>query len=182
MPAAPAPSIRRFRLASLLLSLVLLPWLGRAQTKPLPEAVRRANLETQLNRLEEAFRQEDFETFADLMHPDVLRVAGGADALAAQLRKGVAELTAQGAKVTSVSHGAPSRLVTIDRELQCTVPQTTTFTLAGGPRTTQSTLLAVSRDGGVSWSFLDTAGKDWDAVHRLVPNLSRELVLPAKRQ
>jgi hypothetical protein len=162
--------------------LTLLSIAGLAQTKALPEATRRANLETQLTRLEEAFMQEDFETFADMLHPDVLRVAGGADALAGQLRKGAAELTAQGAKVTKVSHGAPSRIVSMDRELQCTVPQITEFQLASGPRTAPSTLLAVSRDGGLTWSFLDTAGKDWDAVHRLVPNLSRELVLPAKAQ
>ena len=70
----------------------------------------------------------------------------------------------------------------MDRELQCTVPQTTEFELAAGPRTAQSTLLAVSRDGGQHWAFLDTNGKDWEAVHRLVPNLSRELPLPAKHQ
>ncbi|MCC3160097.1 hypothetical protein LJ737_22875 [Hymenobacter sp. 15J16-1T3B] len=160
----------------------LLPAASVAQTKPLPEATRRANLEAQLTEMEQAFMKEDFEAYADFMHPDVLRVAGGADVLAKQLRQGMEQLSAQGGKVSKVSHGAPSRIVGADRELQCTVPQTTEFQLAAATKTTQSTLLAVSSDGGQHWAFLDTNGKDWETVRRLVPSLSREIELPGRKQ
>ncbi|WP_133256931.1 hypothetical protein [Hymenobacter edaphi] len=184
MPAlqiAPRPDRQWLPLIFLWLA-VLLPALGLAQAKPLPDEVRRANLETQVTAMEQAFLKEDFETFADFMHPDVVRLAGGPDVLARQLRKGLEDMSAQGGKVSNVTHGAPTRIVAVDRQLQCTLPQTTEFQLAAATKTTQSTLLAVSSDGGRTWAFLDTAGKDWEAVRRLVPNLSREIVLPAKSQ
>ncbi|OON69238.1 hypothetical protein [Hymenobacter sp. CRA2] len=165
------------------LVLVLCFWsaLSFGQSKPLPDNVRRANLEAQVTAMEQAFMQADFETFADFMHPDVVRLAGGPDVLAQQLRKGMEEMTTQGGKVNKVTHGTPSRIVSVDRQLQCTVPQTTEFQLAKDTRTAQSTLLAVSTDDGQHWAFLDTAGKDWETVRRLVPSLSREIVLPQQK-
>ncbi|GAA4382826.1 hypothetical protein [Hymenobacter koreensis] len=169
----------RFLLLMLLASLA--PILGYGQAKPLPDAARRANLDTQLTAMEQAFLKADFETFADFIHPDVLRVAGGADVLAKKLRKDMEEMSSQGVQV-KISHGVPSRIVSVDRELQCTVPQTSDFQMGANTKTVQSTLLAVSTDGGKTWAFLDTAGKDWENVRRLVPNLSREIVLPAPPQ
>ena len=181
--AFPLPAPRRLFIPvlALLLSLLLLATGSVAQTRPLPEEARRSNLDAQLSSMEQAFMKEEFEAFADFMHPDVLRVAGGADVLAKQLRQGMEQLSAQGGKVSKVTHGAPSRIVAADRELQCTVPQTTEFQLAADAKTTQSTLLAVSSDGGQHWAFLDTGGKDWETVRRLVPSLSREIVLPGRK-
>lgn len=155
---------------------------GRLQAqpaRPLSEEARRVNLETQVTALEQAFLKEDFEAYADRLHPDVVRLAGGPDALAAKLRKSLEQMSAQGSELLGVSHGAPSRLVSVDRELQCTLPQTMEFQKAGATRRLQSTLLAVSRDGGLTWMFFDTAGRDWEAVRRLLPSLSRDIVLPA---
>ncbi|WP_400190549.1 hypothetical protein [Hymenobacter sp. B81] len=171
---------RRWRCCLLLWLSALLPVLSLAQTKPLSDEVRRANLETQVTAMEQAFMREDFEAFADFMHPDVVRLAGGPDVLARQLRKSMAEMSAQGGKISGVRHGPPTRLVAVDRQLQCTLPQTTEFQFAAATKSTQSTLLAVSADGGRTWAFLDTGGKDWETVRWLVPNLSREIVLPAK--
>lgn len=164
-----------------LMLLLLLPVLGLAQAKTpaLSDELRRANLETQLTAMEQAFLQEDFDAYADFLHPDVLRVAGGAEAFAAQLRKSDEQLSAQGGKVSGLTHGVPTRIVRADRELQCTVPQTLELEVGGKARRLPTTLLAVSTDGGLHWAFLDTGGKNWEAVHRLVPSLSRELVLPA---
>jgi hypothetical protein len=167
-----------FRYAAILL-LALGPALSQAQA--LPEQARLANLETQVTAMEQAFLREEFETYADFLHPDVVRLVGGPDALAGQLRKAQEELRAQGTKVSQFTHGKPSRVVAVDRELQCTVPLTMQFASATGGSTVHSTLLAISTDGGKTWAFLDTLGKDWEALHRLLPNLSRELVLPGRK-
>ncbi|RTQ51729.1 hypothetical protein EJV47_08015 [Hymenobacter gummosus] len=179
------PPLRRPAIRLFFLLLSLLPALSFAQSKapakPLSEETRRANLETQLTQMEQAFLQEDFEVYADFLHPDVLRVAGGADAFAGKLRKSAEQLSAGGGKVSGLTHGAPSRIVRADRELQCTVPQTLELQQGGQARSLPTTLLAISTDGGLHWAFLDTAGKDWESVRRLVPSLSREIVLPVRQ-
>jgi hypothetical protein len=163
-----------------LLLLWVLPLVAQAQTNTSADAPK-AIVKVQLTKMEEAFKQQDFETFAEFMHPDVLRMSGGAEVFASQMRKGMSEMEAQGTKVLNVKHGEPSKIVKVDKELQCTVPQTTEFQFPGETKTINSTLVAISSDSGQHWYFVDTNGKDWETVRRLIPSLSRELVLPGRK-
>ncbi|KAA9327559.1 hypothetical protein F0P96_16390 [Hymenobacter busanensis] len=171
-----ADSKKRLLWLGHLLLLLLAATAGFAQSKPLDDAGRRQRLKTQVNAMGTAFVKHDYASFVRFMHPDMVKMAGGPQAMAEELRKGITGMEGQGMKVRGVRYGEPSAVISTNNgELQCTVPQITDMQLPSGGTTVKSTLIAFSADKGQNWYFLDTSGKDADTVRQAFPQVSKAL-------
>jgi hypothetical protein len=163
-------------LLSQLLVLLLPAFTGHAQSTPCADVACRNRITTQVNAMSAAFLQKDYDAFAQFMYPEIVKLAGGTKAIAAELRKGSTKMEAEGLKVTSVKSGEPSGVIIAPNgDLQSTLLQTTEMLTPERTMTFKSTLVAVSTDQGQHWYFLDTAGKDSDTVRKSFPNISSAL-------
>jgi len=132
----------------------------------------------QADHMGRLFIAKDYAAFIKYTHPAVLAQMGGEEKLLQTVKESFSALEAEGVTFLNVTFTAPSLVVVHDNELQCTLSQAIEMKVVGGTMTVYATLIAVSRDGGKNWYFVDTAGNDLQNMGRLISNLSPALVLP----
>lgn len=126
-----------------------------------------------------ALVRKDYKSFVGLMYPKVVEETGGEEATIRLIKKLFKdEIESQGGELISVTFGRPSSIIKENDELQATVPETLIAKYRDGKLTIKGTLIAISIDGGKTWKFMDTSGKDIETMKRAYPNLSDKLMLP----
>lgn len=126
--------------------------------------------------------KKDFRSFCEYTYPKILELIGGKEKAIALMEKGSKELQAEGNEFSKVTIGEPSRIISNGTELQCTVPQSTELKVTNGKLVTESTLIAISKDKGVTWYFIDTSNKSLKSLQKAFPNLSNMLEIPESKQ
>ncbi len=124
------------------------------------------------------FVAKEYATFLKYAHPATVKSMGGEIKM---LEKTVTEMKAlesEGITVIAVEFGVPSKIVAVDNELQCIIPEMLILKVPSGKLTSTTTMIAISHDKGKSWMFVDTAGNNLKNMQLLIPTLSNELVIP----
>ena len=94
------------------------------------------------------------------------------------LKRTTNEMKAKGMSFSSITFDEPSKVVKSGKELQATIIQHTEIRLQNGRLVSTSTLIAISKDEGVNWTFIDTSNKDIATMRKALPNLSPSIVIP----
>ena len=150
--------------------LVMLGFIGNAQTGGVRE---------QADLMGRALLNKDYKTFVTYSYPAIVDQMGGPEKMAASIARQMESMAAT-AEIQSISYGTPGAAIQEGKELQCTVPQEMVLKTQQGRILARSTLIAISKDGGKRWHFVDAGGRDISAVRESMPNVSRKLVLPAE--
>jgi len=132
----------------------------------------------QANIMARAVLKGDYKTLVDHMYPRLVTMMGGKEKMLAQANAGMAQLKAQGIVFENAKAGSPGKFYKAGKEIHCLVPETLTVKLPNGRITTQSYLLAVSGDGGKSWSFLDLNKSTIAQIPKLFPYFNPALKIP----
>ena len=120
----------------------------------------------------------DYATFAGYCNPRLLKGMGGADRMIASIKGGLGE----GASLTKAEIGEPGPVRDLGTWKVSLVPQTLFIKVPGGRLKAESTLLAVSEDGGGSWTFMDSAPYHHPRFADNFPELAGKLDVPARKQ
>lgn len=139
-----------------------------------------AKIKEQAEQMASALLHGDYETMVKFTHPKVVELIGGRDKMISLLKNGTLEMQQQGISFESVIIGEPSSIVKAGEDLHCLIPQTIFMKVPKGKLKTESHLLAISKDKGIHWVFIDTVKLDKDNVKMVVPNYNPELQLPPK--
>jgi len=129
-----------------------------------------------------AILSDDYETLIRFTHPRVIELVGGREKMISLIKKGKVEMSQQGISFDKVIIGTPSKTVIAGDEIHCLVPQTIFMKVPKGKMKSHSHLLAISRDGGENWYFIDTVKLDKDNIKNVLPNYNFDLKLPAKKE
>lgn len=129
-----------------------------------------------------ALLQEDFESLIKHTYPEIVKMLGGEEKMISLIRKGKIEMGQQGISFEKVTIGNPSRTVNAGDEIHCLIPQTILMKVPKGKVKSETYLLAVSKDNGNHWYFIDTANLTMDNIKNVLPNYNTQLQLPIKRQ
>ncbi len=149
--------------------------LAQAQTK----ADAKIKVKAEAKKMGAALVNKDYDGFVKSTYPKAVNNAdGGLKRLAENLKGQVERMENDGNKVLAIWPGEPSNIIDTAGEWQCTVPQKLTMQLPQGKLTTQTTLIALSPDKGVTWYFIDIAERNLDAMRTIFPNISSKLVIP----
>lgn len=132
----------------------------------------------QANDMGKKFISQDYAGFLKYSHPATINVMGGEKKAVEKITDEMISIGKEGVVVTNITFGTPSKIITVNNELQCTVPQIMEMHVPGGKLTTTTTMLAISNDKGKNWYFLDTANYKFDDMKRLLPNLSEQIEIP----
>lgn len=140
------------------------------------------NLKHEAEVMGKAFIDEDYTTFAKYTYPKLVQAMGGTAKYKETLGQAKSQLASQGMTITKISVDEPSKVVKSGTEVQSTIPQHTEIKMRQGRLTVTSTLIAISRDNGVTWTFLDTSNKDMTLIRKLLANLSKDITIPPPQQ
>ena len=129
-----------------------------------------------------ALLNDDYETLIRFTYPKVIELVGGRDKMISLIKNGKIEMGQQGISFQSVIIGKPSQTVIAGSEIHCLVPQTVYMKVPKGKLKSETQLLAVSRDNGSNWFFIDAVNLNRDNIKIVLPNYNFDLVLPPKNE
>jgi hypothetical protein len=119
----------------------------------------RANLTAQAEAAGRAILHADHQKMADLTHPAVIAHFGGREKFAQMLESMAADMKGQGFGFAKITMGEPSALFEAAGEVYGVVPYQLEMTGPGRASGRKpSALIAVSRDRGTNWTFIDGQG------------------------
>ncbi|MFD2603829.1 hypothetical protein [Flavobacterium suzhouense] len=136
----------------------------------------------QANEMGKKFVERDYAGFLKYAHPATIKAMRGEKEALKKMNEQMMEIAKEGIIVTDVNFGTPTKIITVDSELQCTLPQILTMDLPEGKLTATTTVIAISKDNGKNWYFLDTANYNFQDMRMLLPNLSDQIVIPERTE
>lgn len=164
-----------------LLALIITSFTASSQTANLKAVILK-----QANEMGKSFIAKDYAAFAKYSHPAMVEMMGGEEKILEYITVNFKQLETEGVIFQKVSFGEPSKILKVKHEdkeeLQCTLPQMIEMKIPGGIFTANATLIALSRDKGANWYFIDTSGNNLTSMKKLIPSLSSELVIPENQE
>lgn len=153
--------------------IVLLLTLHCASAQPLSTVIK-----SQAMEMGKALVAGDLQTFSRFMLPEMIEAGKETGKTQITMDSAFAIFKSFGGNVERISYGNPGKVVTYKNELQATLPQTTEITSPFADIVMSSTLVAISRDNGKNWYFIDTSIGKIQQLKDKLPNLSPDLVIP----
>jgi hypothetical protein len=142
------------------------------------EADEKKAIQSQGQQMGNALIGEDYETYLKFTYPKVIEGLGGPAKMVEILKASRTEDN----KITQITVGEAVQIVSAGAEIQAIVPQTYIVEVKKddkkGSLLVFLNLIAISRDIGKTWTFLDTGDKDLKTLQNMMPNLSDELSIP----
>jgi hypothetical protein len=138
-------------------------------------------MKVEAGKMGAAFISNDFTSFAKYTNPKILQLIGGRNKMIEMLTKTTKDMKAQAMSFNSITFDEPSKMIKRGNEIQCTIQQHTEIKLRQGRVVATSTLIAISLDNGINWTFIDTTNKKLDLLKQIFPSLSSEILIPCKK-
>ncbi len=132
----------------------------------------------------EAIKMTDFlterncDSFIAFQYPKIIEMFGGRQKAFLAITKSWKNHDADSLKITRITIGEPTKVISYKDELQCTIPQNVVIKSPKVSISVKSTLIAISKDGGNRWYFIDAVGDNIKNIRSTFPNISKELVIP----
>jgi hypothetical protein len=136
----------------------------------------------QADLLAKALLKDDYVTVLRFTYPKIVEMVGGSERMINLIKQGKDQMAQQGVGFDTVEIGEPSKIVTAGEEIHCLISQTIFLKVPKGRMKTESYLLAVSKDQGNHWFFIDAVNLTLDNVKSIVPNYNSDLKIPEKKQ
>jgi hypothetical protein len=127
----------------------------------------------------QSMAEGDYKTLVNYTYPKAVEMAGGKEKMATMIAGAMQQMKAANVNFESATVGNPGKFYKAGKEIHCLLPETLVMSSPKGKIAMHSHLLAVSGDGGKSWSFLDMNNSTADKVKQLIPNFNPELKIPA---
>jgi hypothetical protein len=165
----------------ILISISLFILASCKETKKSPTALAHSKkIKEQATEMAQLLLKKDFKEFIKFTHPKIISLMGGADKMTYTLTNSVLDLENEGTRFMTINFEEPGSVITVADELQCTIVQKLEMKVPKGKVLTRTTLIAISKDNGLHWYFLDSGGKDIKSMKDVLPNLSSELEIIKK--
>lgn len=139
------------------------------------------NIKLQANRMARAFISGDFKTFVKYNYEPMVRGGGGSEIVEERLAKVATDMKSNGMSFNGITFEEPSKIIRSGQELQATIVQHTDIKVPNGRVISTSTLIAISLDNGVNWTFVDTSNLSIEVLHKAMPNLSPSIKIPPRQ-
>lgn len=123
-----------------------------------------------------------YEIAAAHTYPKLVLAIGGKDKMTSTIKQATEMLNSQGITIQSITIGSPGKFYRAGTEIHCLVPERMVLTTGNGRLVNNSYMLAVSKDGGKFWYFLDINRGTYNLIPKLFPNFNKNLVIPEPTQ
>jgi hypothetical protein len=130
--------------------------------------------------MQTSFFKKDWNSFANLMHPQIFELTGGKEAFVKLVEQQMELL--KDASVDSMKTGSVLQLLYYNGEWQCLVEAFMQMTVESMTLSSASTNIGVSKDGGATWKFIRVPDGNEMQMTKLIPGLSPQLKVPLNQQ
>ncbi len=135
-------------------------------------------IKTQAIDMGKALVNNDMVTFKKYMHPELIKAGGGEEKLSMLADSALLIFKSMGGTVNKIIYGNPGEVISFKNEMQTTLPQTISLSTVFADIEFQSTLVAISKDGGKNWYFVDTSIYRESDLRNKLPDISPAIVIP----
>lgn len=132
----------------------------------------------QANAMGKAFISKDYASFIKYSHPVVVSMMGGRDKMLADTQESFKTFEEEGVSFINVTFSAPSKILESEGELQTTFTEIIEMRVPGGKLTAYAKVIALSKDNGAHWYFIDSTDHPIEMMRKLIPSLHPDLKLP----
>jgi hypothetical protein len=129
-----------------------------------------------------AFMNNDFNTFVQYMHPDIIAYAGGKEKMKEKMDSAYLMMKQFNVSFKKYWIGTPGPVIKYKNQLQAVLPESTIVVTPMGELSAETTMLVISYDNGKHWYFIDTNVYKADKLKNILPDLSPELVIPPRKK
>ena len=130
------------------------------------------------NMFNQAFLDNDFETFAAMTIPSIIELGGGMEIMTKVSKEHFETLTASGMEFVSISPEKPEIIMDAGEELHAILPQKVVTKRKDGNYARTVYYLACSKDDGKNWTFTDLEPYDQESIKTFVPSFTGDLIIP----
>jgi hypothetical protein len=146
------------------------------KSQSLPMKIRQQAIE-----MADATVKGDYSLVYKYTYPRLVEFVGGEEKMKEVISKGMESLKSNGITIEKITIGEPEKIFVAGEELHCLVPEKMIMKINDGHLLVNSNLLAVSKDKGLNWYFVD-CNMDKDRLLQLFPNFNSELKIPEKQK
>src|SRR2546423_11734141 len=118
------------------------------------------SLAARTKEITDAFTNKDYQKVLDLTFPKVIEAGGGRDKMMVTMQKEIKGMETEGVVMLSTTAASPTNFVHDAGSIYAVVPISMKMKAQNGVYQTEGTLIAISSDGGINWTFIDAAGED----------------------
>ena len=152
--------------------------LAVATPSPVATPENYPSLAVQAKEVNDAFSRKDFARFMDLTYPRVIEMAGGREQMVAAMNKELKEMESEGVVLLSSTSGAPTQFIHDSGSIYAVLPIALKVKAQDGIFQSDGSMIGISSDGGVNWTFIDASGKDLSELKKIIPGIADKLSLP----
>lgn len=138
-------------------------------------------IKTQAMEMARAVLNKDVDKLIRYMHPSTIKMAGGKEKILSARDSANKYMKQFGAEIKKITIGNPGPVFSYKKQLQSVVPQTTQVSFMESIITMETSLIALSDDGGKNWVFIDNSIYNVKSKDKGLPELSPELIIPAMK-
>jgi len=135
-------------------------------------------LSIQAKQTADAMLNKDYETVIRFTHPSVVEAMGGFQKALAFIKTTMSELESKGGAYEAFRVGRPSAIVREGQENVAIVPTEMEVRIGNKRVRVNSYLVAVTRNRGKNWYFLDGAEMPKGKLAQMYPNLAARVEIP----
>ncbi|MDR2237695.1 MAG: hypothetical protein LBE92_16350 [Chryseobacterium sp.] len=135
----------------------------------------------QAYEMRKAFMDKNYSVFGNYVHDDVIKMLGGKKKMIEVSVAAMEKLSKEGYRFKKVDFSDVSEIIQVKNEQQAVVRQKIQMDTPKGNVNADYYMIAISKDNGRQWKFIDTSGKDLQTMKKYFPNLSSQLTIPSKR-
>lgn len=138
-------------------------------------------IKAEAQKCAEAVLNKNYDLVVAQTHPRIVTLMGGKDAMITTLRRGMAEMRANGSEFSEVTVGAPETPRKAGAWLTSIVPEHAVIKVKEGRLLVDSVLLGISEDEGKHWTFIDLGAVSSEDFKTSFPELAGRIALPEKK-
>jgi hypothetical protein len=127
---------------------------SNAKLTPQELADKYPALMKQADEMVKAAVKNDYDRFADFLHPKIIERNGGKEKFVSAVKETMKRTKSAGIEVVEYSVENPAQIVEIDKQLFAVLPTRANMKTPQGALTMPGHLLGISEDKGENWKFI----------------------------
>ncbi len=135
-------------------------------------------IQSKAQEFADAFVKAEFLKVAEWTHPDVVAKSGGMEYIMEDLKSARVATTEQGLVYNSAKVLEPQKILMHEGEIQTIVPVDYELQLMDKKYKNTSYILAISKDDGETYSFVNLLQFDQESLEFFIENLNPDIKIP----
>ena len=140
------------------------------------------NAEKQGMTMAKLLLKKEYKGFTAFTYAPIIKMAGGLDKMASYMEQSFKGMEGEGFTIANVTVENCSKIIHTEKQFQCTLTEVIELKHTDGKLIQKSTLIGISNDKGVTWTFIDTHGETLKKLQVTIKELSNELIIPKQQE